>query len=100
MARSRQLEREADRTAATMLARAGFRGRVCLAELEFMFRSVGDASPTAPASGHPGYGERIAAMKAHYATLERRPPQPERSTPGRFRYDRRDNLLTFLPQAR
>lgn len=99
MARSRQLELEADRVAADMLARAGYRGRVCLHELEFMFRSVGDGSSTEPGSTHPGYEERIAAMKAHYAALEKRAPRPERSTPGQFRYDRGDNLLTFAPAA-
>jgi len=100
MARSRQLELEADRTAADMLARAGYRGRVCLDEMEFMFRSVGDGSPTEPTSTHPGYEERIAAMKAHYVALEKKPLRPQRSTPGQFRYDSRDNLLTFMPQSR
>ena len=100
MARSRQLELEADRVAADMLARAGYRGPVCLKELEFMFRSVGDGTPTSPSSTHPGYEERIAAMKAHYARLAKHPPKPQLSTRGSFSYDRADNLLTFVPKAR
>ena len=98
LAKARELELEADREAADMMARSGFRGRVCLDDLVFMHKSVGDGTPTEADSTHPGYEERIAAMKAHYLQLERRPLQPQPSTAGSFRYDRQDNLLTFVPQ--
>ena len=61
--RSRELELEADRDAATMLSRAGYPGRVCQQELEFMHRSVGDGSITEPESTHPGYEERLKATR-------------------------------------
>jgi hypothetical protein len=100
MARSQQLELEADREAATMLARAGYKGRVCLKDLQFMYHSIGDGSTTDPDSTHPGYEERLAAMAAHYARLERQPPKPQPSSHGRYHYDDVDNLLTFTPQPR
>ena len=95
---SRQQELEADRDAADMLARAGFKGRVCEQELAFMHRSIGDGSATEPDSTHPGYEERLKAMRRHYDALARKPPRPQPSTRGRFHYDAADNLLTFYPQ--
>ena len=100
MKRSRELELEADREAATMLARAGYPTRVCQQELEFMARSVGDASSTKPESTHPGYEDRLAAMRAHYDVLEKKPPTPETSTRISSSYSRSDNLLTINPQPR
>lgn len=96
--RSRQLELEADRDAATMLARAGYPGRVCQHDLEFMARSIGDGSITEPDSTHPGYDERLAAMGAHYDALARKPPAAEPSTRASYTYNRADNLLTLTPQ--
>jgi hypothetical protein len=98
--RSRQLELEADRDAATMLARAGYSARLCEQDLAFMARSIGDASITEPDSTHPGYEERLAAMRAHYADIEKQPPSPEASTRVSFSYSRSDNLLTLTPQPR
>jgi Zn-dependent protease with chaperone function len=98
--RSRQLELEADRDAATMLARAGYSARLCEQDLAFMARSIGDASITEPDSTHPGYEERLAAMRAHYADIEKQPPSPEASTRVSFSYNRSDNLLTLAPQPR
>jgi Zn-dependent protease with chaperone function len=97
---SREQELEADRDAADMLARAGYQGRVCQQELEFLHRSVGDGSATEPESSHPGYEERLKAMKAQYARIETSPPKAQRPTPGSFRYDSADNLLTFSPALR
>ena len=97
LARSRELELQADRAAADMVARAGYKGRVCLQDLEFMARSAGDGRPTEPSSTHPGYEERLAAMKAHYDRLEKQPLQPRHGPAGRFQYSRDDNLLTFQP---
>lgn len=97
LARSRRLELEADREAATMLVRAGYMGRVCLDDLTFMYRSIGDGSSPDAESTHPSYEERIAAMAAHYDRLERRPPNAQRSSPGRFHYQPADNLFTFTP---
>jgi hypothetical protein len=98
--RSRQLELEADRDAATMLARAGYPARLCEQDLAFMARSIGDASNTEPDSTHPGYEERLAAMRAHYDAIEKQPPSPEASTRVSFSYSRSDNLLTLTPQPR
>lgn len=98
--RSRELELEADRDAATMLARAGYPARLCEQDLTFMARSIGYASITEPDSTHPGYEERLAAMRAHYDAIETQPPSPEASTRVSFSYNRRDNLLTLTPQPR
>jgi len=95
---SRQQELEADRDAADMMARAGYKGRVCQQELEFGHRSAGDGSATEPESTHPGYEERVKAMRLHYDALEKKPPQAQRPTRGGFRYDADDNLLTFSPR--
>jgi hypothetical protein len=98
--RSRQLELETDRDAATMLARAGYPARLCEQDLAFMARSIGDASITEPDSTHPGYEERLAAMRAHYDAIEKQPPTAEVSTRVSFSYSRSDNLLTLTPQPR
>ena len=95
---SRQQELEADRDAADMMARAGYKGRVCQQELEFGHRSAGDGSATEPESTHPGYEERVKAMRLHYDALEKKPLKAQRSTSGGFHYDATDNLLTFSPQ--
>ena len=100
MKRSRELELEADREAATMLARAGYPARICQHELEFMARSIGDGSITEPESTHPGYEERLAAMRAHYDAMEQQPPAAEPSTRISTSYSRSDNLLTLTPQPR
>jgi len=100
MKRSRELELEADRDAATMLARAGYPARICQHELAFMARSVGDGSITEPDSTHPGYEERLAAMRAHYDAMEKQPPAAEPSTRISTSYSRTDNLLTLTPQPR
>jgi hypothetical protein len=71
---------------------------VCQQELDFLHRSVGDGSATEPDSTHPGYEERLKAMRLHYDALQKKPLKPQRSTPGSFRYDVADNLLTFSPQ--
>lgn len=95
---SRQQELEADRDAADTMARAGYKGRVCQQELEFGHRSAGDGSATEPESTHPGYEERVKAMRLHYDAMEQKPLKAQRSTRGSFRYDATDNLLTFSPQ--
>lgn len=100
MKRSRELELEADREAATMLARAGYPARICQHELEFMVRSVADCSSTEPESTHPGYEERLAAMRGHYDAMEQQSPAAEPSTRISTSYSRSDNLLTLTPQPR
>lgn len=100
MKRSRELELEADRDAATMLARAGYPARICQHELAFMARSVGDGSITEPDATHPGYEDRLAAMRAHYDAMEKRPPTAETSSRISLSYNRSDNLLTMTPQPR
>jgi len=97
---SRQQELEADRDAADMLARAGFQGRVCQGDLRFMHRSVGDGSPTEQASTHPGYEERLAAMRAHYDNLYKASLKPQASTQASYSYDASDNLLTLRPRLK
>jgi hypothetical protein len=98
--RSREQELEADRDAATMLARAGYQGRVCQQDLVFMARSVGDGSITEDDSTHPGYDDRLAAMRAHYDALEKEPPAAQAGPAASTRYNRTENLLTLRPQPR
>ena len=100
MKRSREFELEADRDAATMMARAGYEGRVCQQELEFMARSIGDGSITEPESTHPGYEERLEAMRANYDALEKQPAKTHADTRASYSYDRSENLLTLTPQQR
>jgi len=95
--RSREMELQADADAATMLARAGYPSRVCEQGLALMARSTGDGSRTQPDSTHPGYEERLAALQAHYNSLDKQPPKPQLNTSGSFHYDRADNLLMFTP---
>lgn len=100
MKRSRDFELEADRDAATMLARAGYPHRICERELEFMARSIGDGSATEEDSTHPGYEERVAAMRRHYEALKAQPPVAQAGTRATYTYNRDDNLLTLNPQSR
>ena len=110
MAKSRQQELEADRDAADMLARAGYKGRICVDELIFIYKSTGDGSATEKDSTHPGFNERVAALKAHYGRREKEQAAAKakgktaaylirQPTPGSFRYSSSDNLLTFVPRA-
>ena len=98
--RSRELELEADRDAASMLARAGYPKRICEQELECLARSIGDGSATEAETTHPGYEERLAAMRSHDAAIEKKPPAAEPSTRVSTSYNRADNLLTLTPHRR
>jgi predicted Zn-dependent protease len=100
MKRSREFELEADRDAATMLMRAGYKGRVCQQELEFMHRSIGDGSITEPESTHPGYEQRIKMMQAHYDTMEKQRTKIQPHTLASYNYDRSDNLFTLTPRKK
>ena len=96
-AKSRQQELEADRDSAVMMARAGYKGRICIDDLVFLHKSSGDGSATEPDSTHPGYDERIKELAAFYAKLESHPPSKSSPTPGHFTYSSADNLLSFIP---
>jgi len=100
-AKSRQQELEADRDSAVMMARAGYKGRICIDDLIFLHKSSGDGGATEPDSTHPGYDERIKELSAFYAKLESHPPSKSpakaRATPGHFTYSPADNLLSFVP---
>ena len=96
--KSREFELQADREAATMLAKAGYKGRICLKDIDFMYRSTGDGSATKPDSSHPGYDDRRKAMLANYIALEKNPPKPENPSNRYFQYDKKDNLLLFIPK--
>ncbi|MEB3332751.1 MAG: M48 family metalloprotease [Synechococcaceae cyanobacterium] len=110
MAKSREQELEADRDAADMLARAGYKGRVCVDEMIFMYKSTGDGSETEDDATHPGFDERLAALKKHYDRREKELAAAKakgkmaeflirQPTSGSFHYSPGDNLLTFVPQA-
>ena len=90
----REQELEADRDAADMLARAGYPARVCQHEIDFMHRSVGDGSKTEETSTHPGYWERLAAIRSHYDELEKKTVKPQMGPAAVFEYDPVDNYLT------
>ncbi len=62
-----------------------------------MARSIGDASITKPDSTHPGYEERLAAMRAHDNLIEKQPPTAEASSRVSFSSNRSNNLLTMTP---
>ena len=100
-AKSRQQELEADRDSALMMARAGYKGRICIDDLVFLPKTSGDGSATEPDSTHPGYDERIKALAVFYAKLEKEPPSKSpakaSATPGHFTYSPADNLLSFVP---
>lgn len=100
MKRSRELELEADRDAASMLNRAGYKGRVCQQGIKFMYRSIGNGSITELDSTHPGYEERLKSMRAKYDVMEKEPPRTEANTLAHYSYNRSDNLLTLTPQRR
>lgn len=67
-----------------MMARAGYKGRICIDDLVFLHKSSGDGSATEPDSTHPGYDERIKELAAFYAKLESHPPSKSSPTPGQF----------------
>ena len=83
-----------------MVTRAGFSGRVCQEDVRFMHHSVGDGSATEDDSTHPGFEERLAAMKQHYDARETRPLSALLGRPARLSYDPEDNLLTVVPYQR
>ena len=96
-AKPRQQELEADRDSALMMARAGYKGRICIDDLVFLHNSSGDGCATEPDSNHLGYDERIKELAAFYAKLEKEPPAKSSATPGHFTYSPADNLLSFVP---
>jgi len=96
-AKSRQQELEADRDSAVMMARAGYKGRICLDNLVFIHHSSGDGSATEPQATHPGFDERTKALAAFYDKLDAHPPAKTSPTPGHVTYSPTDNLLSFLP---
>lgn len=99
-AKARKQELEADRDSAVMMARAGYKGKVCLDGLIFTHKSSGEAYATEPESTHPGFDERYKAMASFYAKLEKKPPVKASGTPGSFSYSRSDNLLSFIPDRK
>ena len=96
-AKSRQQELEADRDSAVMMARAGYKGRICLDNLVFIHHSSGDGSATEAKATHPGFDERTKALAAFCDKLDAHPPAKTSPTPGHFTYSPTDNLLSFLP---
>lgn len=91
------------------MPRAGFKGRVCLDELVFFYKSSGDGRITEKDSTHPGFEERYAALRAHYERREKEQAEAKakgttaaylipRATPGSFRYEPEANLLSFTPR--
>ena len=96
--RSREHELQADRDAADMLERAGYPKRMCEQELKFFYRSIGDGRATEDDSTHPGYEDRLAAMRRHYDSLEKNPIKTAPGGPIQVRYSATDNLLTVTPQ--
>jgi hypothetical protein len=98
-AKSREQELEADRDAALMMRRSGYKGRICVDDLVFLHKSSGNGSATEPDSSHPGYDERIKMLTAFYEQLEKNKPARESGTQGRFTYNPADNLFSFIPSV-
>ena len=99
-AQSRKQELEADRDAASMMARAGYQGRICLDGLIFTHQSSGDGGATEPLSTHPGYDERIKALTDYYSQSKDLRVAKEMEVIGTFNFDSDDNLLSYKPANR
>jgi hypothetical protein len=91
----RQHELKADRDASIMVFRAGFKGRPCITAISEVFRLNGDGSNTEADSTHPGFDERMNAMKINYIELEKNPPKQVKSVKRVMYYNKPDNLLLF-----
>ena len=97
---SREYEVKADQRAFDMLSRAGYPDNTCLDELDFLHKMSGDGSETSPTDSHPGYSERLLALKTHINESEKTSTKVREKTEGVWIYKTEMNYLQFTPVNR
>ena len=97
---SREYEVKADQRAFDMLSRAGYPDNTCLDELDFLHKISGDGSETSPTDSHPGYSERLSALKAHIDASKQVDTNQNERTEGIWLYRSDMNYLKFSPIPR
>ena len=82
-----------------MTYRSGYPLETCLNSTEFIYRIAGLGKSTKPKDTHPGYEDRVAAMKSFNKKLLNNPPEKDRKqTKGNWIYQRDLNTLIFTPK--
>ena len=95
---SRLSEVDADNGSTLMMFRAGYPLETCLNNTEFVYRIAGLGKSTKPKDTHPGYEDRVAAMKTFNEKFRINPPDKYIiKTNGKWLYQRDLNTLTFTP---
>ena len=97
---SREYEVKADQRAFDMLSRAGYPDDTCLDELDFLHKISGDGRRTSPTDTHPGYSERLSALKAHIDASKQVDTDQTKRTEGIWLYKPDMNYLKFSPISR
>lgn len=97
---SRKYEAIADKRSYEMMTRAGYPEGTCLEGLDFLHKSSGDGSITKPKDTHPGYTDRIAALKAAIDSPQKTFMDRKESTEGVWLYKPDMNYLKFSPISR
>jgi len=97
---SREYEVKADQRAFDILRRAGYPDNTCLDELDFLHKISGDGSETSPTDTHPGYSERLSALKAHIDASKQVDTNQNERTEGTWLYKPDMNYLKFSPISR
>jgi len=96
---SRLSEVDADNGSTLMTYRSGYPLETCLNSTEFIYRIAGLGKSTKPKDTHPGYEDRVAAMKSFNKKLLNNPPEKDRKqTKGNWIYQRDLNTLIFTPK--
>ena len=97
---SREYEVKADQRAFDMLSRAEYPNETCLDELDFLHKISGDGRRTSPTDSHPGYSERLSALKAHIDASRQVDTNQTERTEGIWLYKPDMNYLKFSPISR
>ena len=97
---SREYEVKADQRAFDILSRAGYPDDTCLDELDFLHKISGDGRETSPTDTHPGYSERLSALKAHIDASKQAGTNQTEQTEGIWLYKQDMNYLKFTPITR
>ena len=97
---SRDYEIKADQGSYEIMTRAGYPETTCLEALDFLHKSTGDGSITSPEDSHPGYDERMEALKSYIASSNKEFMNTEGSTSGVWSYRSDMNFLKFSPIPR
>ncbi len=96
---SRLSEVDADNGSTLMTYRSSYPLETCLNSAEFIYRIAALGKSTKPKDTHPGYEDRVAAMKSFNKNLLKNPPEKNRKqTKGNWSYQRDLNTLIFTPK--